>query len=134
MGAAAIRSQARIPVGVTLAVPDIQYEDGAQPGLVKQLVQQMELSHIGDRKLPPNKQQFRDIAAEHGADDVQLVEPDGVRLAGPQARHLPCADLQAGISQTAAAADLKIVNTGAVTDSAGAAESTIDSSTFEPDN
>ena len=31
-GAAAIRSRAAIPVGVTLAMPDIQYEDGAQPG------------------------------------------------------------------------------------------------------
>jgi beta-glucosidase len=31
-GAAAIRSQAKIPVGVTLALPDLQYEDGAQPG------------------------------------------------------------------------------------------------------
>ena len=31
-----------------------------EPG-VKQLVQHMELNHIGDRKLPPNKQQFRDI-------------------------------------------------------------------------
>jgi beta-glucosidase len=32
LGAAAIRSRAHIPVGVTLAMPDIQYEDGAQPG------------------------------------------------------------------------------------------------------
>ena len=32
LGAAAIRSQADIPVGVTLALPDIQYEDGAEPG------------------------------------------------------------------------------------------------------
>jgi len=32
LGAAAIRSQAGIPAGVTLAMPDIQYEDGAQPG------------------------------------------------------------------------------------------------------
>ena len=32
LGAAAIRSQAGIPTGVTLALPDIQYEDGAQPG------------------------------------------------------------------------------------------------------
>jgi beta-glucosidase len=32
MGAAAIRSRYAIPVGVTLAMPDIQYEDGAQPG------------------------------------------------------------------------------------------------------
>ena len=32
LGAAAIRSQAEIPVGVTLALPDLQYEDGAQPG------------------------------------------------------------------------------------------------------
>ena len=31
-GADAIRSRAGIPVGVTLAMPDIQYEDGAQPG------------------------------------------------------------------------------------------------------
>ncbi|HYM96517.1 MAG TPA: family 1 glycosylhydrolase [Candidatus Sulfotelmatobacter sp.] len=31
-GAAAIRSRAGVPVGVTLALPDIQYEDGAQPG------------------------------------------------------------------------------------------------------
>ena len=32
LGAAAIRSRARIPVGVTLALPDLQYEDGARPG------------------------------------------------------------------------------------------------------
>jgi beta-glucosidase len=32
VGAAAIRSRAAIPVGVTLAIPDIQYENGAQPG------------------------------------------------------------------------------------------------------
>jgi hypothetical protein len=38
------------------------------------------------------QQQFLHPAAEHGADDVQLVEPDGIRLAGPQARHLPGAD------------------------------------------
>ena len=31
-GAAAIRSRARVPVGVTLALPDLQYEDGAEPG------------------------------------------------------------------------------------------------------
>ena len=31
-GAAAIRSRCHVPVGVTLAMPDIQYEDGAQPG------------------------------------------------------------------------------------------------------
>ena len=32
LGAAAIRSRAKIPVGVTLALPDLQYEDGARPG------------------------------------------------------------------------------------------------------
>jgi beta-glucosidase len=32
VGAAAIRSHTRAPVGVCLALPDIQYEDGAQPG------------------------------------------------------------------------------------------------------
>ncbi|GAC1668664.1 MAG: family 1 glycosylhydrolase [Candidatus Dormibacteraceae bacterium] len=32
MGAAAIRGRYRIPVGVTLAMPDLQYEDGAKPG------------------------------------------------------------------------------------------------------
>jgi len=31
-GAAAIRSRAAIPTGVTLAIPDLQYEDGAVPG------------------------------------------------------------------------------------------------------
>ena len=31
-GAAAIRSRAGVPTGVTLAVPDLQYEDGALPG------------------------------------------------------------------------------------------------------
>jgi beta-glucosidase len=31
-GAAAIRAQAGIPVGVTLALPDLEYEDGATPG------------------------------------------------------------------------------------------------------
>jgi beta-glucosidase len=31
-GGPAIRSRAGIPVGVTLALPDIQYEDGAEPG------------------------------------------------------------------------------------------------------
>jgi beta-glucosidase len=32
LGAAAIRSRSGIPVGVTLAMPDLQYEDGATPG------------------------------------------------------------------------------------------------------
>ncbi|TMC53216.1 MAG: glycosyl hydrolase family protein [Chloroflexi bacterium] len=32
LGAAAIRARAGIPTGVTLALPDLQYEDGAQPG------------------------------------------------------------------------------------------------------
>jgi beta-glucosidase len=31
-GAAAIRSRAGVPTGVTLAIPDLQYEDGATPG------------------------------------------------------------------------------------------------------
>ncbi|HEY2599463.1 MAG TPA: family 1 glycosylhydrolase [Candidatus Dormibacteraeota bacterium] len=31
-GAAAIRAHSSAPVGVTLAIPDIQYEDGAEPG------------------------------------------------------------------------------------------------------
>ncbi len=32
-GAAAIRSRADVPTGVTLALPDLQYEDGAPPGM-----------------------------------------------------------------------------------------------------
>jgi beta-glucosidase len=32
LGAAAIRTHTHAPVGVTLAIPDIQYEDGAEPG------------------------------------------------------------------------------------------------------
>jgi beta-glucosidase len=31
-GAAAIRARAGVPTGVTLAMPDLQYEDGAEPG------------------------------------------------------------------------------------------------------
>src|SRR5256885_3093941 len=31
-GSAAIRAEARVPTGVTLALPDLQYEDGATPG------------------------------------------------------------------------------------------------------
>jgi beta-glucosidase len=31
-GAAAIRAHAGVPTGVTLAIPDLQYEDGARPG------------------------------------------------------------------------------------------------------
>jgi beta-glucosidase len=31
-GAAAIRARAGVPTGVTLALPDLQYQDGAQPG------------------------------------------------------------------------------------------------------
>ena len=38
------------------------------------------------------QQQFADVAAEYRAHDVQLVELDRVRLAGPQARHLPRTD------------------------------------------
>ena len=32
LGAAAIRARAKIPVGICLAIPDLQYEDGALPG------------------------------------------------------------------------------------------------------
>ena len=32
LGAAAIRARAQIPVGICLAIPDLQYEDGALPG------------------------------------------------------------------------------------------------------
>ncbi|HVH62951.1 MAG TPA: family 1 glycosylhydrolase [Candidatus Dormibacteraeota bacterium] len=32
LGAIAIRAQAGVPTGVTLALPELQYEDGAQPG------------------------------------------------------------------------------------------------------
>ena len=32
LGAAAIRARSGVPAGVTLALPDLQYEDGAQPG------------------------------------------------------------------------------------------------------
>ncbi len=31
-GAAAIRQRAKVPVGICLAIPDLQYEDGALPG------------------------------------------------------------------------------------------------------
>jgi beta-glucosidase len=46
-GAAAIRAHTSAPVGVTLAIPDIQYEDGAEPGNTSLEIE----SRINDRFL-----------------------------------------------------------------------------------
>ena len=41
-------------------------------------------------------------AVEHGADHVQVIEPDRDRVADPQRGHLPGADLQPGLGEQAA--------------------------------
>ena len=74
-GAAAIRGRARIPVGICLALPDIQYEDGAQPGSTS-----LELeSQVSD--------QFFDLAREDDYIGVQTytrfrIGPEGPRSPG----------------------------------------------------
>src|SRR5262249_38014730 len=45
--------------------------------------------------------QLADVAAEHRADDVQLIQLDRVWLAGPQARHLPGTDHHAAFGEQA---------------------------------
>ena len=75
LGAAAIRSRYRIPVGVTLALPDIQYEDGAQPGTTSLEVE----SRVIDW--------FLDLAREDDFVGVQTYTrfrygPDGPRSPG----------------------------------------------------
>ena len=74
-GAAAIRSRYRIPVGVTLALPDIQYEDGAQPGTTSLEVE----SRVNDW--------FLELAREDDFVGVQTytrfrIGPDGPRSPG----------------------------------------------------
>jgi beta-glucosidase len=46
-GASAIRSRAGVPTGVTLAIPDLQYEDGASPGMTSLEIE----SRVNDRFL-----------------------------------------------------------------------------------
>jgi beta-glucosidase len=75
LGAAAIRSHTRAPVGLGLALPDIQYEDGAQPGDTS-----LELeSRINDR--------FLEVARTDDFIGVQTytrfrIGPDGSRSPG----------------------------------------------------
>src|SRR5208282_3669710 len=44
-------------------------------------------------------QQLFDPAADHGADDVEIIELDAGRAARPQPGHLPGADLQARLGE-----------------------------------
>ena len=44
-------------------------------------------------------QQVTGLAAEHLADDFQVIQADGDRLPGPQVRHLPGADHQPGLGE-----------------------------------
>ena len=73
--APAIRAQAGVPVGVCLALPDLQYEDGAQPG-----TSSLELeSAVNDR--------FFELAREDDYVGVQTytrfrIGPDGPRSPG----------------------------------------------------
>ncbi len=75
VGAAAIRAHTRAPVGVTLALPDIQYEDGAEPGTTPLEIE----SQVNDR--------FFDLARNDDFIGVQTytrfrIGPEGPRSAG----------------------------------------------------
>jgi len=76
LGAAAIRSRANLPVGVTLALPDLQYEDGAQPG-----DRQVELnSRISDR--------FFELARHDDFVGVQTYTRNRFGPEGPRGPHV----------------------------------------------
>jgi beta-glucosidase len=74
--AAAIRSRATIPVGVTLALPDLQYEDGAQPG-----ARHVELnSQVSDR--------FFELARHDDFIGVQTYTRNRYGPEGPRGPHV----------------------------------------------
>jgi beta-glucosidase len=76
LGVAAIRSRAKIPVGVTLALPDLQYEDGARPG-----EHQVELnSQVSDR--------FFDLARHDDFIGVQTYTRNRFGPEGPRGPHV----------------------------------------------
>ena len=75
-GAAAIRREAAIPVGVTLALPDLQYEDGATPGET-----QVELnSRVSDR--------FFELARDDDFIGVQTYTRNRFGPEGPRGPHV----------------------------------------------
>jgi len=76
LGAAAIRSRAKIPVGVTLALPDLQYEDGARPG-----ERHVELnSQVSDR--------FFELARDDDFVGVQTYTRNRFGPEGPRGPHV----------------------------------------------
>lgn len=76
LGAAAIRTRARIPVGVALALPDLLYEDGALPGDTH-----VELnSQVSDR--------FFDLARDDEFIGVQTYTRNRFGPEGPRGPHV----------------------------------------------
>jgi beta-glucosidase len=76
LGAAAIRACAKIPVGVTLALPDVQYEDGAEPA-----DRQVELnSQVSDR--------FFELARDDDFIGVQTYTRNRFGPEGPRGPHV----------------------------------------------
>ena len=76
LGAAAIRSRAKIPVGVTLALPDLQYEDDARPG---------------DRQVERNSQvsdRFLELARHDDFVGVQTYTRNRFGPEGPRGTHV----------------------------------------------
>ncbi len=75
-GAAGIRAQSGIPTGVTLALPDLQYEDGATPG-----EHQVELnSRVSD--------QFLELARDDDFIGVQTYTRNRFGPQGPRGSHV----------------------------------------------
>ena len=109
-GAVAIRSHTRAPVGVCLALPDIQYEDGAQPGTTS-----LELeSGINDQFLElARKDDFIGVQTytrnRIGADGTLRPEP-GVETTQMGYEFWPEA-LEANIRQASAVAKVPVIVT-----------------------
>jgi beta-glucosidase len=75
-GAAAIRARGRVPTGVTLALPDLQYEDGATPG-----EDHVELnSRVSDR--------FLELARDDDFIGVQTYTRNRFGPEGPRGPHV----------------------------------------------
>jgi beta-glucosidase len=87
-GAAAIRSRAKIPVGICLALPDLQYEGGAQPG-----DSGFELeSRVND--------QFFELARDDDFIGVQTYTRFRIGPEGPRGPGHEWSDLTRGLTET----------------------------------
>lgn len=88
-GAAAIRARAGVPTGVTLAIPDLQYEDGAVPG-ASSLEHE---SRVNDR--------FFELARQDDFVGVQTYTRFRFGPEGPRSPGLDWSDMSRELTETA---------------------------------